>query len=86
MKTISKQNQHSFDSWAKFRVPINATFPDDKKGLLCISNNSCCHTYSGGLCHTNRRWHATLHVPGSEELCSLKEASFKLLTVKITNI
>ena len=69
MKTISKQNQHSFESLARFRVPFNATFPDDKKGLFGIPNNRCCHTYSRAFCHTNRRWHAALHVPGNKELC-----------------
>ena len=29
MKTSSKQNQHSFESLARFRVPFNATFPND---------------------------------------------------------
>ena len=69
MAKSSKQNWHSFESLARFRVPFSATFPNDDKGLLGIPNNRCCHGYSRGFCHANRRWHTALHIPGNKELC-----------------
>ena len=53
MKTSSKQSRHSFESLARFRVPLNATFPSRSKGLLGIPSNRCCRAYTRGFWDTN---------------------------------